>query len=491
MPAHKYLVKVEYLEEKNEIFCYFKNKNDQIVKRFFFQPYFILQKDLDTEKIKEILFSFKIKNFSIKKEEQNRLFSNNFEELKKISRIIAKTTHKKHLVLEPERVFLIEKNWSYFDIFSFDLLNPEKVFEKKEISFCIFPEISFEEALRLNEDQTSFLIEQSAFSTLLKVPLEKVPQSIPEKTELFLENLFFKNGGIISWKNDEKFYSFRDFAPFGEYETISKIDFSVVWPQLLSKNFFNIGQDSINCSCCKPIKLDDSNLLPSTRIEVTFKENDFFFESNSNSFSLEFHRKNFGKEFRKEKRREFCLRTYPIGPAKKGAKIRLPLDDAKELLDNEIVSLEKEHSPQWFCLKKEGFLSKEIRFLNRFVVEEKKLFLEQENELSTKKVFAQIFSSTLINAVNSIFQEIPFQLINPLSSFFEPKIAKAIISIQESTLTKFKKFSEKKGYRVLHLNKKNAFVRGFSSLVLTKSFSEELMLPQPAIESFSKQTKLV
>ena len=153
--------------------------------------------------------------------------------------------------------------------------------------------------------------------------------------------------------------------------------------------------------------------------------------------------------------------------------------------------MEKEHSPQWFCLKKEGFLSKEIRFLNRFVVEEKKLFLEQENELSTKKVFAQIFSSTLINAVNSIFQEIPFQLINPLSSFFEPKIAKAIISIQESTLTKFKKFSEKKGYRVLHLNKKNAFVRGFSSLVLTKSFSEELMLPQPAIESFSKQTKLV
>jgi hypothetical protein len=493
MPTHKYLVKLKYLCEKNEIYAYFRNTREQTVKRFSFYPYFILQKDLDAKKVQELLFDFKIKNFSIEQNNgRNKIVSSSFDTLKKISKVLAKTTNKKHLVLAPERTFLLEKNWSYFDTFSFESSDAfEKISRRKDFGFHLIPEIAFEEALCLNEKQTSFLVEQSVFSTLLRVPLAKVPKTIQEKTEILLENIFFVNGGIISWKNDEAFYSYNEFAPFGEYDSISKIDFAVIWPQLFSKNFFNIGQETMNCSCCKPVKLDDTNLLPSSRIEVTFNEDDSFFESSSNTFTLEFHKNNSGKEFRKQKRREFCLRNYPIGPTKKDFSAKVPLDDAKQLLDNNIAILGKKHLPQWFCLKKESFLSKEIRLVNEKSFEEKKQTLKKEDNLFEKLSFADLFSSTLINSMNSLLQELPFQLTNPLSSFFEPKLAKAIISIQESTLAKFTKFSEKKGYRVLHVNRKNAFVKGFSSLTLTKSFSEELAIPQPQIASFSKQTKLI
>ncbi|MBT4597190.1 MAG: hypothetical protein HOC95_04405 [Candidatus Diapherotrites archaeon] len=493
MPTHKYLVNVTYLEEKNEIYAYFKNEGEQTVKRFSFFPYFILQKDLDTKKVQELLFDFKIKNFSIEQNNKsNKIVSSSFDTLKKISKVLAKTTNKKHLVLAPERTFLIEKNWSYFDTFSFESSDVfEKLSHQKDFGFHLIPQIAFEEALCLNEKQTSFLVEQSVFSTLLKIPLTKIPKTIQEKAEILLENIFFANGGIISWKNDESFYSYNEFAPFGEYDSISKIDFAVIWPQLFSKNFFNIGQESMNCSCCKPIKLDDSHLLPSSRIEVKFNESDSFFESSSNSFALEFHKNNSGKEIRKQKKREFCLKNYPVGPTKKGFNAKLPIDDAKELLDTNLVSLGKNHSSQWFCLNKESFISKEIRLLNKKLFEEKKQALNKENNLFEKPDFQKIFSSILINSMNSLLQELPFQLTNPLSSFFEPKLAKAIIAIQESTLAKFKKFSEKKGYRVLHVNRKNAFVKGFSSLTLTKSFSEELAIPQPQIASFSKQTKLI
>jgi hypothetical protein len=111
MPTHIYLTKVSFLPQKGEIICYFENNNKKIAKRFEFSPYLILNKEIDKEKIKEILFSFKIKNFEIK---ENKLFVNEFSKLKEISTLIAKVTNKKHLVLSPERIFLIEKNWSPF-----------------------------------------------------------------------------------------------------------------------------------------------------------------------------------------------------------------------------------------------------------------------------------------------------------------------------------------------------------------------------------------
>jgi len=68
-------------------------------------------------------------------------------------------------------------------------------------------------------------------------------------------------------------------------------------------------------------------------------------------------------------------------------------------------------------------------------------------------------------------------------------LAKSIVSIQEATIAKFREFSEKEGYRVLHAGKNFASVKGFSSLKLAKDFAEENNLPQPQIAGFTSARK--
>ncbi|MDD3083623.1 MAG: hypothetical protein PHP82_01235, partial [Candidatus ainarchaeum sp.] len=441
MTQHKYLVNVEYNEKKSEIICYFKNDYSQIAKRFSFKPYLVLN-SLFNKKILELLFFFKIKNFFVK-EHNNKIcvFSNSFEVLKKISNLLAIITNKKHLVLEPERIFLIEKDWSYFDSFSFENNYPKKIFSKKDFSFALIPKIIFKEALNIDRNQTLFLIEQSAFSNILKIPLNKIPFSIEEKTEIFLENIYFKHGGTINWDNEKKFYSKKEFAPYGFFENFSEIDFSHVWLQSLTNIFFNIGQDTINCDCCKPIKIDDFNLLPSTLIEVVSRKKDLFYISSSNTFSNSFNYKNSEKEIRKNKKNEFFLKNFPIGPLKYDKKYLLPLEDAIKLLNEKKVFLSKNHSLFWFCKKKESFLSKEIKKINKeiFCVKENLDFYSKN--LLLENSFDFFFSSKILFSLKKISLEIPFHLTNPFSKFFSLTIAKSIDSVQENILYKFKEFS--------------------------------------------------
>jgi hypothetical protein len=484
MPTHKYLTKVCFNEEKSEIICYFKSSSGQSAERFPFKPYFVLSPRLNKEKIEELLLDSKFKNFQIiEKEGKLILISRNFENLKKINSFIAKTTNKKHVLLEPERVFLIEKDWSYFDCF--DIESRQRV-SQKDFAFLIF-QIPFDEALCLNFTHSNFLIRQSALSNLLKVSMEKIPESKEEQTEVLLENIYF-NGGIISWENTKGFFTSKDFVPFGEFDKISKIDFSPVWTQLLSRAFYNVGNETMNCSCCSPIKIDDSNLFPSTMIEVIPKE-DFYYSSKSNSFSFNYHKNNSFQEKRKEKKKEFCLKEYPIGPIFKDKKIVIPLEDAKQLLDEKKVFLGKKHELNWFCKNKESFLSKEIQKMiskSKNTNKELSKIMIQLNE----KRFEYYFLSELSKINKELFSEIAYQLTSPFSKFFSHDLAKAIVSIQESTVVKFREFSESNGYRVLFSSKKHVFVKGFSSLALTRKFSQKTSLPQPIISSISSKQSI-
>ena len=185
------------------------------------------------------------------------------------------------------------------------------------------------------------------------------------------------------------------------------------------------------------------------------------------------------------------MKMFPVGPFFKNQSTLVPLEDAKKLLDEKKVKLRDDHSPSWFCKNKESFLSKTIKKCNKQLLDLTQSNTSHQNKLFEKNDSIYYFTSALVSSLNALVLELPFQLMNPLSSFFSPLLANSILSVQEATLFKFKEFSEKKGYRVLHLNSKKAFIRGFSSLSLTKSFSKETALPQPKIYAFSKQTTLV
>ncbi len=485
-----FLTNVSYNESKREILVDFSNKFEKRVERYKFFPFILLPKSIDGEKLKELLISFSFRSFSLQEKENfYSLQSASFLELKKMVSVLSKCFGKLPLVLEPERQFLLEKNWSYFDSFSYfdnSLIKVDSF--SKDVSFVVLPEIPFSEALKINREEAIFFVSQAALSNILRIPLNVVPKNKQEREEIFLENIFFKNAEFVSWEKDH-YSNSKNFAPFGYFENFSSIDFSPVWVELFSKKFFNIGPETKNCSCCKPFTLEDKNLLPSSLIEVIFKENDFFYESSSQNFAQEFHLSYEEKLLREQKKKEFFLKSFPIGPFNVGSIARVPLLDAKKLLLEDSVELSRDHKIDWFCLNKESFFSKEL-----FSFAEK---LKGFNDFSQNKQtqlfvssFEDLFAENFIKDFSELVAEIPFQLMNQSSKFYSVSLAKTIVSIQEATLFKFKEFSEKEGYRVLHTNNRGVYVRGFSSLTLAKKFSSTLSLPLPKIKSFAKSAQL-
>ena len=140
-------------------------------------------------------------------------------------------------------------------------------------------------------------------------------------------------------------------------------------------------------------------------------------------------------------------------------------------------------------MNKESFFSKELSSFS-----EKLKGFEEFSKNNQQSLFVSsfefFFAEFFIKNFSELVAEIPFQLMNKGSKFHSVSLAKTIISIQESTLFKFKEFSEKEGYRVLHTNNRGAYVKGFSSLTLAKKFSSSLALPIPKIRSFAKNSKL-
>jgi|GEM_PF-728003 len=508
-----YLTKVSYNEAKHEVLVEFANEHTKLVQRERFFPYLSFSPSLESQKLSSLVLSLGFKGFSI--EEENNLLilkALSFSDLKKISNSLSLHINKKPLVLEPERAFLLSKNWSYFDAFeqvgntlykldySFFGANPQKNWRGHDLGFFLTKEISFMDAMHVSEADALFLVERAAWSSLLKVPLAGVPSEVPQRVELFLENVFSKNGEMLLFESVQKVFSQADYEPFSRDST-SNIDFSLVWADLFSNNFFNLGADTKNCSCCTPLTLESNNLLPSSTIKVRFSEDNLYFESSSDSFAFEYHNSFPFKEERLSKKKEFCMNSFPIGPFFKEDSALVPLFDAKRLISEGkavLVSSKEEqnmessqtklHSLNWFCKNKESFFSKEVRSTNSDLVNLRKQIDLSEGKL-VQSEFSYFYYKSLYSAMKTILAQLPLQLTNSSSKFYSTELAKSIISVQEATLAKFKEFSESNGYRVLHAGKNNAFVKGFSSLKLAKDFSIQTKLPQPQIAGFNVKAK--
>lgn len=488
MTQHMFLVKVTHNPKKNEIICYFQNDYKKLAKKFVFFPSLNIPKEINSVKLKNLLLFNKIKNFKIVKfGNKKKLITNTFCDLKKISLLLARLTNKKLIVVSPQKNFLLDKNWSYFDSFLISDSSVQKSNELIDFSKFIFKEISFLEAKKLSKKETDILIQKYVLSNLLKIPIEEVILKKEKINEIFIENIFFKNSWFINWeKNSEMSFAF-EFEPFGVFEKISQIEFSSIWPKLISKNFFNIGFENMNCSCCKPIKLDDKNLLESSFIEIIINQDNLFFESFSQSFSNHFHKNNFNKEKRLLKKKEFWFKKIPIGPFFKNQKVLIPLSDAKKLLDEGLVSLVKNHKICWSCNKKNNFLSTEIELISKkiFDIDKKLNKIESKKSLFSEKIFIEEYLHFSKYYLEHLVTDLPFHLTDSESLFFNYRLASAIIFMQESIIEKFNNFSEKTGFRVIHANKKNAFIKGFSPILLTNQFSIDLNLPKPKISNFS------
>ena len=385
-----YIEEVKYLEKRGKIQVNFRKGEEKISYVEEFYPYIslgglprILKRDLT----KILPSKLKVKVV------EDRIYAKRFSELIKAGNLIAKFFRKQVLLLEPERQFLIEKGWDYFQRFSSELNALNKPILPREY----------------------LSIEVIALSNLLKLHPEKIVPIIDnefEMLEILLENEFFKYGyGILG---------------------ISKGGIPLYELSMWKKDLYfkikekNLGIENIKCSCCK-----GRSKSSIAKVEI-LKDGCYLAEPCSKTFSKKFHKQNANKKARMIMKRDFYLKSYPIGPFKAGEKVELLLCDAQKLQESncaKILSVEE----NWFCKKEESILVKIVKKLmekRKSIAKEKrgiKAVSVSKAGLFCENVLQENAYYSLLNAINKYLDRmlflLPLHICNQASKFYNELIA--------------------------------------------------------------------
>jgi hypothetical protein len=429
-----FLADVKYCKEKREIAVIFLKNTLRKTLRFSFFPKAFISNELH-EKAKSLLSgSFAKKIFLKEPEQSTEVRAATFPDLKEFLFLV----EKNEPLIEPERQFLLEMNWSYFD--EFDFLENEPV----QTGFGQFPKINRDGVCSLEDGIHSLLDsdEKEAFSLLKKIAcaniLKKNISTIPEEqfalNELFLQNLFFKNRFSLLSSKKNTFPSAK-----GLFENNCKD----LWA-IFSLPFFNFGFETLNCNCCAP-SLKEPNLLPNSLVETTFLSDGAMVCSSLPLFAREFHANSCGKNARKMFKLKWGLNVPPVGPFSRGTKILLPVNDALRLEKEKLAVINLNNSfLKWFCMKQKSFLSKELESVNNLLIKTSKKMdanrslLLQKNGLAytllEKNSVEHNFFETTRTVLKDFLETIPLHLLSPFSRFYDSGLSEAIESVHETIL---------------------------------------------------------
>lgn len=496
-----FLSRVSYLEEKRLIVAEFQNNNARRSESFVFFPCVLVQCSVETEPIiRQLVNSFGCKKFRIEKPNASvlKVSARSFSDLKRFCTLVSSAIKLQPLLLNPERQFLLSRNWNYFGAFVFDSCR----IEKKD-SFAVLPRVSFdwlggnlesEIQLLLKTDRVvgEKILSSIVLANVLGIPLKDVPEQKQAVAELFLEAACFRNNFALAKSLDLETAPNRFSFYTGSWEEFAQLDFSKSWPAVFAKDFFNLGFETIDCDCCVPETAFEQNVLPSSMVKVKFKKNGFFFDSKTESFALKFNATHEKKDSRLIRQKEFFLPLPPIGPFNEKEEATIPIEDAIELQkNNNIEIIDATTDLHWFCTQKESFLGKEFLALARRVVlfseclEQKRLLaLKQHGVFSENALLSDpeaVFQQNAINALSCLLESIPFHLLSQNSRFYNKQLAEAFLTIQSVLLKQFKQFSNSKGSKALPLNGAKCLVSSENALALSKEFCRQSRLPLPGI----------
>jgi hypothetical protein len=434
-----YLTNCIYESEKERVISYFSKdpykKYDFIYKEKF-HPFFYI--DIPKELAQKILSDFK-KDIKIEKEEKNlKITGRNKEILNQCYKILSFSTSKKILLIDVERQYLLEKEWSYYDLFIIIARNRVKKIETNTISSVVKKYIN----PFLKEEQIKFiekLTKNFLLRNILKIKLTSNINNNEIVNTLF-ENIYFKNKLTLE-NNSQVEYKIKD----KEINQSLKVDFSNVWPYFLTKDFYNIGPETINCNCCKPKKISDINILSNSLIDVKFKRNGFYFLSKDADWSYLFHKQKINTiENRLNYKKNNGLKEFPIGPFYINQSEKIPLIDVVNLIEeNEIEIMDENSKINWYCLKTESSLSKIINdLLKKLKSIEKSINLSTsitynssfKNKLEHNPLFIQYI--TEYKLITDLIEEIPRFLEHKNTKFYNPLISNTIKYIKLETVQK-------------------------------------------------------
>ena len=485
-----------YIEGRKAVSIEFTSNNTQVSKRFVFFPEMHLPKGaVGKAELAKILSAHNPQRFRIA-EEKNclRIVASTYSDLIAFAKIVSKHFSFEPLMIEPERQFLLQKNWGYFDAFEIKNNAVKKLgllsVPETKIQSLVKPITETIQELFCSQKNTATsLLESIIVSQLTCIPIEIVSPHIENHTEVFLENLFFKNRFSASPQRTHALEKGLEKNNTGYFMT--EIDFSELWCMLLTNHHYNIGFDTIDCECCKPGNAFEKNILPHSLVVAEFFADGFFFDSMLSSFAQQFHSTNGNKESRVKRMQEFFIPQMPVGPFYRGEKKAVPLVDALELSKTSSCRIIQPLDLHWFCTKSESFLSKAIKELKEKIAETEMLIARMEsqhtkksgllyyNNLSFDPQFA--FLDQFKKRLGIILRSIPQQLTNPASRFFSTELANAVNSVQLLNMQKFREFTAQKGHRQVLVSKERAFISADSALEVISEFSKREQIPCPII----------
>ncbi len=484
-PNKFYLHEVTYLPEKRQVVAEFCSAARKFSKRYSFFPKAFLPNS------KEILFYLsgqQKRKISFQKigEKSIEVVASDLGVLQELLFSLSDEKFGEFAVPEPSRQFLLEKNWSFFDLFSIDGESIEKIslsstsFDLEELKSRFSKDFFFIKKHSVSDAQK--FLEKICLSNILAVSPSDL-QKVSDKNLLLLENWFFRNGFPFVQKNPGQRLRVVSNRPMGSVE----FNFSGTLNNLFCFPFQNIGPDTLNCSCCRPFSLNDKNVALDSLVRTEFLVSGFYFQPVSSSFAKEFHEKNPFKEQRLNYKKEWSLVEIPVGPFSNGQKIDLPLLEARSLAP-EYARLESFSSLNWFCTLNESFVSKELNGLFRAsdLLEKNCSLVQSKTIASNGLMFLQSmagsfdyhFFSAFKNAVDGFLDAFSQTVFSSPHIFGQP-VSTHFLALKQDVLSKFLEFSQKHGSVFLGRHKNSVFLRCHAPLVLAGAFSRQFGVNRP------------
>ena len=483
-----YLMDSRYDNEKNRILLYFSEDSSSTQKYSFvykdkFNPYFYV--DIPFDLSIKLLEEFK-GDIKITKIDNNKIkiTAKNFEILQKCSKVISISAYKNIILLEPERQYLLNNNWSYFDLFCITHENKvKKINNTNEIHSAIKKltgNLANTEKIKVCTSLTKKIIT----SNFLNIkPTKEIPND--QILNILFENYFYKKELVL--KN-------HPIISIPKKVEIMKnsycLDFSNLLFHFLRKEHYNIGYETINCSCCKPNEIFDTNTLPNSLVEVIFKKNGIYFISKDKAFAKEYHNIDSRKDNRLIYMHENKIKDLPCGPFFSEEKHLIPLTDAIPLIETEDAMLTNENNKlNWSCKTKESFISEIItKIVNRLKTIEESISISNYLNYSTKvsseleSNFAYTLYMTEYALLSDLLSEIPSFMAHTNTKFYDPLVSKTIKSIKREIIIKSCPTLENVRYTELQSsNKENICTTDKSFIANVNNYFTKINLPIPKL----------
>ncbi|MCX6802553.1 MAG: hypothetical protein NT067_05595 [Candidatus Diapherotrites archaeon] len=450
-----YLDTVRYLEGEGKIIASFKSLDcdgKETEAEFGFLPELRLPHNHD---FKQFLASVSPQGLIFRETEKGICAnSKSFSGLELLHSLLSVSFNAFVPLPEPERQFLLSRDWGYFDKFEIregrqgGPAVEKKGFAEDSVNSPCFPENI--------KQKDAFL------SNLLLLQCKKIPAG-QETGMAFLENAAFANFSLMPSGKTPK--QAKDSCKSGFHDLI-ELDFSRAILEKIAES--NLGADSINCGCCRPESLHSGNVLPNSAVEVEFLENGYYFDSCIPLFARQFHEQNPGKSARLARKKEFCLEGMPVGPFYCGKKAVVPLADALRLEGGGAARIVAEKELRWHCRKKPSFVAAGISGLLSLesALKERMAALEKK-DIAEKglNAFNPVFSSPEKTSLEEFLQacscllESVFSCLGTGSFSGQKDFSENVQAFSSGLLSGYNEMLEERNSEPIYLISGRAFVK--------------------------------